>query len=205
MTEKGALEEIFGRKSDRWTQSTSIMGVFISCTVASSQFSRPVAQFIKTHMDKGTNEWRITAMVKEFPSMKVGILWPQPSPSSSSSDSRDGRKHCYKNQRVSAAKVINHTSRTKPENLYCTSSFDRNTRTTSPGYDFPIHVVSGNTRFEKLSQPLATTTDLKLPVFQAVKRHYSRAVYYRTYRLANRFTGYEETVSSNISKMLEKV
>lgn len=44
MADKGALNEIFGRRIDRWTQSTSFMDAFISRVQVFLRFMRPNPQ-----------------------------------------------------------------------------------------------------------------------------------------------------------------
>lgn len=57
---------------------------------------------------------------------------------------------------------------------------------------------------EALPQSLVQATKRAFQVLQTVKRHYSRAVDYRAYRLANSFIRYDETVPNHVSKMVKK-
>lgn len=56
MSEKEALEKIFGCSTDRWTQSTSFMDAFAICALASSEFACAIARIIKTRTDETANE-----------------------------------------------------------------------------------------------------------------------------------------------------
>lgn len=53
-------------------QSTSIMNAFVSHALTSSRFIRTVAQFMKSCKDEKTDEWLLTAKVKEFSQAKIG-------------------------------------------------------------------------------------------------------------------------------------
>lgn len=103
------------------------------------------------------------------------------------------------------SKVRDHTNQSKPKDRNSTASSDCYTRQKFPGHDTPIPYRSRNAHHEELSQTLLQGMEHALPALQTVKRHYSRAIEYRTYRLANRSTCYDETVSSKISKMMKNI
>lgn len=52
MVDKRALKEVYGRSIDRWTQLSLFMNAFVSCVVALSGLTSPVALLIKTRMDE---------------------------------------------------------------------------------------------------------------------------------------------------------
>lgn len=74
MAEKHTLEEIVGRIIDQWTQSTSFINAFSSRAPESSQFTRSVAQFIKTCMEEIADKRRLNAKRKEYQQRKSAAL-----------------------------------------------------------------------------------------------------------------------------------
>lgn len=94
---KRAMDDIFDRRTDRRTESTSFLKRFISRVLESSQFTLPVAQIIQIHMGEFADEWRLTPKAKALPSVKVGYLWLQPPPTSSSSHKSDHQNPRNKN------------------------------------------------------------------------------------------------------------
>lgn len=118
---------------------------------------------------------------------------------------RDRRKHFRKHRKTSEPKARDRTSEMKPKDRYSAAILDLDTRTTSFGHVFPSLNPSRNARLEELSQQLGKRTKQELPVLKTEIRHYSRAIDYCTYRLANCFTRHNDTVSSYISKMEKKI
>lgn len=95
ITEMEALDEIFDSRVDCWTPSPSFMDAFTIHSLAFLQFTRPVAQSGKIHLDRTADEWCIRAKAYEIPSVEVGNSWLPPPPTSYSSDKSDRWKHCY--------------------------------------------------------------------------------------------------------------
>lgn len=71
LAEKDALDEVFARCIDCWTQSTSFTDAFTSRAQKSSLFTRPAVLFIKARIDKTVDEWCLTEMNEELPSAEV--------------------------------------------------------------------------------------------------------------------------------------
>lgn len=113
MDEKGALDKMFDRSTDHWTQSTHCMDAFTSHALASPPLMRPVAQIIERSTNEAAEECRLTAEVREIKSLEVKNSWSQPRPWSSSSDKSCCRsmKHSDKNKNVCAPKARDHTSK----------------------------------------------------------------------------------------------
>lgn len=61
MAEKGPLDAISDRSTERWTQSTMYLNAFAESALSSSFFTRPVAEFVRTRKDKTADEKHLTA------------------------------------------------------------------------------------------------------------------------------------------------
>lgn len=59
--QKGPLDEARDPSIERWTQSTSFVDAFSLRALASLHYTRPVANYVKSHMEKsagnGANRW----------------------------------------------------------------------------------------------------------------------------------------------------
>lgn len=139
------------------------------------------------------------------PSVEVDDSWSQPPSSISSSDESYCRNHHHKHRKASAPMMRDQAGKVKPKYWHSFSGSDRDTGKTSSGNGSHILNLSGNTRPGELLQLLVIATEQKLPAIQTINQHYSQVFDYRTYLLANCSFWYEKTVSSYISRMIERV
>lgn len=105
LAEKGALNIVVRCNIQRWKQSTSFMDTITHLALASSQFTPPppIAQFIKTHMNETTDEWRL-AKAEGFPPADIGNPLLRISLLLFSGDKEDPREHRQSRWKSSAPK-----------------------------------------------------------------------------------------------------
>lgn len=90
-------------------------------------------------------------------------------------------------------------------NQYSATFSSWDTRTTPSGHDSPLPNLLGNPYDKEIHQPLSLSVEPILPNLQAGNRHKTYADDYCTYRLVNRSTQSDETVSSYVSKIVKEV
>lgn len=99
----------------------------------------------------------------------------------------------------------NYRSKAKLKDRYSSPSLNCDVQMTRSGHDSPTLNVLGTLR-DKVSQyPLTLALYPVLTALQTVIRHYSRAVDYWTYCLANRSTRWNEIKSSYVSRMVNNI
>lgn len=91
MAGRWILDEVFNCSIKRETQSTIFMDTLAARALTSSHFTQPVANFVRTRMDKNADDWRLTATLEGYQQPNNVRTLSLPPPPSSSSTSLIGR------------------------------------------------------------------------------------------------------------------
>lgn len=201
MAQKDALDEVFDRSIDRWTQSSPFMDALARRALTSPRFVRPVAKFIRKNMRDQDEEKKTKP---EFANLSYPILEsPLASSYSSRSSTEDDKRNKASHRRhetiANPTEDKNRKQRRKYKSSKASSSSLMSLRTLSSSSERDSPPSSSEPKALK-----ARSAEPKLPVLQTVKKHYALAVDYRTYRLANRSPRYDDTVSSYVAKLMKK-
>lgn len=133
IAENEMLNEDFNRSIESWTTSTSLMDAFTLLALSSLRFIRPVANFMKTHMEKTAKEWSIPATAEAVPPPKLSDHWPQ-SPFLSRSSDNEAQKNHFRAHRKAQVSKSNYPEKDQEnKEKFFTASIDQKTNSFSSG------------------------------------------------------------------------
>lgn len=182
------------------------MDAFSCGALSASRFKRPVKNFVKSHMPKPSDEWRISAKAKAFPPRDLSDPRPQLSSPSPSSDKGERKNH-QKTRRRTQVSETNYPGKGKKYQELCPfASSDRDTNFLSSRHQSRLSDLSRQPNTGAIPlQSYHPVAESVLPIPQTVKRRFICAVNYRICQLANLSTRCDDTVSSYMNKMITKV
>lgn len=91
---KGTLNDVFDRHIERCLQSIPFMDTSTRRALSQPRLTRPVANFVRSHMERTVEAWRIPAKAKVVLPSKLSDPWPQLSFLLPSSNEEARKKHC---------------------------------------------------------------------------------------------------------------
>lgn len=182
------------------------MDTFYCCALSSLRFTLPVANFLKSHMEKATKDWRIAEKVKALPSPKHSEVWSQPSSLPLPSDEDESGKQREARRVIQAFVADYNGKRRLHQNFYLSTKSKQDTNFLFSGHQSFLPILSGHLITSNV--PLQFYLPVIEPTFlilQTVKEQYILAVNYQIDRVANHPTRHDTTVSSHITKLVAKV
>lgn len=128
----------FGRKIERWKQSTFFMEAFTRRVLATSRLTLLVANFSKSHIEKTAETWSIPAKAKAVPPLELSHSRAQPSSLSPTSNEKARKKHRRALHMAQALRANSFGKKQENRCRYSPASLDRKTSTPLLGHQLPL-------------------------------------------------------------------